>query len=100
MLSVAISSEPEILFLDELTANFDIVSVKEILEILQEYMNNSNHTIVMSTNNVHDVEMISDYVLFLRNGKIIDFDDIESLKSKHSSQSLEEIFLRKLGGQL
>lgn len=100
MLSVALSLNPEIIFLDELTANFDIVSVKEILEILQEYMNNSNHTIVMSTNNVHDVEMISDYVLFLRNGKIIDFDDIESLKSKHASQSLEEIFVSKLGGQL
>lgn len=98
-LAIALSLKPEILFLDELTSNFDVVSVKEILEILQDYMNDSKNTIIMATNSIHDVETISDYVLFLKEGRIEDFDNIESLKSKHKTQSLKDIFLIKLGDQ-
>lgn len=97
-LFIALSLQPRILFLDEITANFDLISVNEILDVLMEYMEDPENTIIMSTNNISDVDMISDYIVFLKEGKVVEFNDLETLKHNNDTQSLEEIFVDKLGG--
>lgn len=65
---------PEILLLDEPLANLDIVSQQLILEDLKSIANSASHPIalILSSQQLYEVEKISDKVIFLRNGKYTD----------------------------
>lgn len=97
-LFIAICREPEILLIDEVTSNFDVISIKEILDLLLEFMEEPNHTILISTNDIHDIANITDYVMVLKEGQLVQYSDIETLRMAHNTQSLEEIFIETIQG--
>lgn len=65
MLSLSISVDPKVLFLDEVTSNCDVISKKEMIDVVLEYMDNQEKTVIISTNEVHDVEQVCDYIIIL-----------------------------------
>lgn len=62
--------KPELLLLDEPLANLDIVAQQVILEDLKSIANSVNHPIalILSSQQLYEVEKVSDRVIFLRNG--------------------------------
>lgn len=62
--------QPEILFLDEPLANLDILAQQIILEDLKNIANSVNNPIgiILSSQQLYEVEKISDKVIFLKNG--------------------------------
>ncbi|MBO9593773.1 MAG: ABC transporter ATP-binding protein [Niabella sp.] len=62
--------KPELLLLDEPLANLDIVAQQVILEDLKSIANSVSHPIalILSSQQLYEVEKISDRVIFLRNG--------------------------------
>lgn len=63
--------KPEILLLDEPLANLDVLAQQVILEDLKAIANSVNNPIalILSSQQLYEVEKVSDKVIFLKNGK-------------------------------
>ncbi len=68
----AIVFKPELLLLDEFTANLDPANVKLLEEAVINYHNNINGTIVLATHNLFQAKRLADEVVFILDGKIIE----------------------------
>jgi len=77
--------KPEILLLDEPLANLDIMSQQIILEDLKSMANSLSHpmAIVLSSQQLYEVEKISDEVIFLNKGKQSSLNANQKLHSQH-----------------
>ncbi|MGE4321115.1 MAG: ATP-binding cassette domain-containing protein [Acholeplasmataceae bacterium] len=83
MLILALSTQPKILLLDEPFIGIDPIDKKEFIDLLQTYMENEDHTMMISSHQVEDIEKIADYILFINQGEIILFEDKETLLDKY-----------------
>ncbi len=70
-IAIAMSHDPKLLILDEATSGLDPVVRDEVLDIFSEFTRDENHSILMSSHIVSDLEKICDYIAFLHNGKLI-----------------------------
>ena len=70
-IAVALAHHPKLLILDEPTSGLDPVARNEILDIFQEFIQDENKGIFVSTHITSDLEHIADYITFINNGEII-----------------------------
>lgn len=78
-LARAVACEPDLLLLDEPTANLDPANVA-LMEKLVLQLNRSTHmTIVMVTHNIFQARRIADRVIFLYEGRIVEMGETEKL---------------------
>lgn len=84
MFASVLSRETKILLLDEATNGLDAVNRADILELLQSYVEDGKHSILFSTHLLNELENLTDYLLFLENGKMRFFEDIETLRDRYS----------------
>ncbi len=70
-IAVAFSHNAKILIMDEATSGLDPVVRDEILDLFLEFMQDEEHTILLSSHITSDLEKIADYITFLREGKIV-----------------------------
>lgn len=70
-IAVALSHNAKLLILDEATNGLDPVVRDEVLEIFSEFTRDENHSILISSHIVSDLEKICDYVAFLHKGKFM-----------------------------
>lgn len=68
--AIALSHDVELLILDEATSGLDPVMRDEILDLLQEFVTDENHSILISSHITSDLDKIADYILFIHEGKI------------------------------
>lgn len=66
-----LSHKPELLILDEPTSGLDPIARSEILDIFQEFVEDENHSIFVSSHITTDLEQVADYIVFINEGKII-----------------------------
>ena len=66
---VAISHKPKLLILDEPTSGLDPVVRSEVLEIFQKFIEDEEHSILLSTHITSDLEHIADEIIFIDKGK-------------------------------
>ena len=66
--------KPEVLLLDEPLANLDVLAQQVILEDLKSICNSLNHPIalILSSQQLYEVEKVSDKVIYLKDGKYTD----------------------------
>ncbi|MDY0277256.1 MAG: ABC transporter ATP-binding protein [Acholeplasma sp.] len=74
--------KPQVLVLDEPTEGLDPVSKNEILDLIQSYIDDEK-TIIFSTHQTNELDRISDYLLFLEQGKVLMFDEKEQIVNDH-----------------
>lgn len=70
-IAVALSHHPKLLILDEPTSGLDPVVRNEILDIFLNFIQDEEHTILLSTHITSDLEHIADRIVFLDQGKIV-----------------------------
>lgn len=70
-IAVALSHHPKLLILDEPTSGLDPIARNEILDIFQEFIQDENKGIFVSSHITSDLEHIADYITFINNGEII-----------------------------
>ncbi len=70
-IACALSHGAELLIMDEATTGLDPVVRNEILDIFLEYIQDENHSILMSSHITSDLEKIADGVTFIDRGKLL-----------------------------
>jgi ABC-2 type transport system ATP-binding protein len=70
-IAVAMSHNSRLLILDEATSGLDPVVRDEVVEMFSDFTRNENHSILISSHIVSDLEKLCDYVAFLHQGKLL-----------------------------
>lgn len=70
-ISVAFSHHSKLLILDEATRGLDPVIRDDILDMLLEFVQNDECSILVSSHITSDLEKIADYIVFIHEGKVI-----------------------------
>lgn len=71
MIAVAFSHEAKLLILDEPTSGLDPLARDEFLDILRDYIEDEEKSVIFSSHITSDIEKIADYITYINNGKII-----------------------------
>lgn len=71
MLSIAFSHKAKILILDEPTSGLDPSMRDELVDIILEFMEDDENTVLFSTHITQDLDRIADYIIFIDQGKIV-----------------------------
>jgi ABC-type multidrug transport system ATPase subunit len=97
LLARALLHEPQILYLDEPTANLDIHSAEVVHRILRERVK-AGATIILTTHDMDEVEKICDRVGIVCRGKLVALDSPLALRQAHTERKVDVI--RKDGERL
>ena len=70
-IAVALSHRPRLLILDEATSGLDPVMRDDILDIFLDFVQDENHSILMSSHITTDLEKVADYITCIHQGKVL-----------------------------
>ena len=93
-LAKSLINNPKILLLDEPTASLDPDTGDYIRSYLEKYKTENNISILLASHNMDEVMRLSNYVLMMKEGQIIDQGTSQDLISKHGRENLEQVFLK------
>lgn len=83
LFSRTILHKPDILFLDEPTSALDPATSEAVYDIITE-LKKDGTTIFLTTHNMYEADLLCDRVAFLHEGSIVECDNPDTLKLKHS----------------
>ena len=70
-LAAALAHHPKLLILDEATAGLDPVVRDEILDEFLNFIQDEEHSILISSHITSDLEKVADYITYLHQGKVV-----------------------------
>lgn len=70
-LAIAFSHDSKLLILDEATSGLDPIARDEVVDLLSDFTRDENHSILISSHIVSDLEKLCDYIAFLHQGKLL-----------------------------
>ena len=89
----AFLNDPEVLFLDEPTASLDPDIAEKVRRALKLVQRERGVTIVYTSHNMREVELVCDRVLFLSRGRIVAQGTPREIIEQADTESLEEVFI-------
>lgn len=92
-LAKALLNDPELLFFDEPTTSLDPDFADHIRTAIRELQRERDLTILWTSHNMREVEIMCQRVLFLKQGKIIADGSPEELMRKIRAEDLEDVFI-------
>ena len=82
-IAIALSHHPKLLLLDEATSGLDPVVRDQVVGMLEDFTRDENHTVLMSSHIVSDLERVCDYIAFLHKGKLMLYAEKDALLSRY-----------------
>lgn len=92
----SLSHNPKLLILDEPTSGLDPVVRDEILDIFLDFIQDENKGILVSSHITSDLEKISDYIVFIDDGKVILFENKDKIIYEYGILKCTEEELKKV----
>lgn len=101
----ALLSHPQLLLLDEPTTGLDPRSKREVQAIVKELREQHGTTILLTTHDMNEAEMLCDRIAIMDSGRVVALDTPAGLKSLIPAKdgkepTLEDVFLELTGKQL
>lgn len=89
---LALLSNPEIVFLDELTTGLDTMARREVWDILRK-MKETGTTIVLTTHYMEEAQNLCDRIILIKRGEKVVEGTVEEVISGSPYDNLEEAYL-------
>ena len=70
-IAAALSHRPKFLIMDEATSGLDPVMRDDMLDVFLEFVQDEEHSILMSSHITTDLEKVADYITFIHQGKLL-----------------------------
>jgi ABC-2 type transport system ATP-binding protein len=100
----ALLSRPRLLLLDEPTTGLDPRSKREVQDVVEELRDKHGTTILLTTHDMHEADVLCDRVAIIDGGEIVALDTPDALKRKVTQNghepTLEDVFLELTGKKL
>ena len=100
----ALLSHPRLLLLDEPTTGLDPRSKREVQDVVRELRESYNTTILLTTHDMTEADVLCDRIAIIDGGKIVALDTPQALKrmipSNGHEPTLEDVFLELTGKKL
>lgn len=98
-IACALAHKPKLLILDEPTSGLDPVVRNEVLDIFLDFINDDEHTILLSTHITSDLEHIADNIIFLNDGKILLNDTRDNIMDNYAILKCDKDYFSKIDRQ-
>ena len=95
-IAMALTAEPQILFLDEPTLGLDVLARSDLWGIIRSLK--GKVTIVLTTHYMEEAEMLSDSVAVMKDGRLLMCATVDEIKAKADTDNFEEAFVRIVKG--
>ena len=95
-LAISLINEPKVLFLDEPTLGLDVISRKELWNILDKLK--GKITIILTTHYMEEAEYLSNRMGIMNNGKLIKVSSLKEILKETKTKNLEDAFIKLVGG--
>jgi ABC-2 type transport system ATP-binding protein len=90
-LLLSLPQSPKLILIDEITNELDNDTRKNIYKLLDEYSFETHAQVFIATNILEDMERYASNIVFMKNGKILDYGKIDEMKER-DGKSLEAIY--------
>ena len=95
-IAIALSHDAKLLILDEATSGLDPVVRDEVVEMFRQFTQDENHSVLISSHIVSDLEKLCDYIAFLHKGKLLLMEEKDRLLEEYalalcSSEELDQL---------
>jgi len=97
-LALALGKQPDLLLLDEPTANLDPLARREFLAAVRADAAATGLTVVFSSHVVAELGQVCDYLVLISASRVVVSGDVPSLLARHHAASLEGLVLSGMGG--
>jgi len=78
-----LATQAPVIILDEPTLGLDVVSVKEVVNMINQ-LKETQKTLLIASHAMTFVEKVADRIAIFNDGKILEVEDINYFKSRHS----------------
>lgn len=93
---LALISNPELIFLDELTTGLDVAARREVWKVLQA-LKEQGLTIFLTTHYMEEAQHLCDSIMILKDGKKIAEGTVKELIAQSPYEDLEQAYLWYVG---
>ena len=96
-IAMALTGDPEILFLDEPTLGLDVIARSELWDTVRALK--GKKTIILTTHYMEEAEELSDRIGIMRGGKLLALGTAEELKVLAGKEKFEDAFVAIVKGE-
>ena len=90
-LAIALSHRPKLLVLDEATSGLDPIIRDEMLDLFLDFVQDENHSILLASHIISDLEKVADYITFIHDGRIIFSESKDTLVYDYGVMRLKSV---------
>ncbi len=97
LFGIGISTNSNILVLDNPLAGVGLIAKREMLSMIREFMDENKITIIV-TEEPSVIKNLADYIIVLNNGQVEIKEDVVELQERYNNKNIEDILISILKG--